>query len=229
MRPADGVFSWRVMLRSAALVAVLLVMLWLGFNVRLPSADALQEWVGGFGWAGGLAFASLYALVGLTPIPISIMSLSAGLLFGIPLGSAMSVIGAIAGCLGAYWIARALGKPAVLRLLGSHAPRVEKGLQGAGFIAVAALRLVPGVPYWPVNYGSGVFGVSQRDYLFATAMAIIPGQVSLVAVGSFIAAPHPVSAVVAAIGWTFSIGMAIWAYRAWRRLRRVSSGAEADS
>ena len=218
-------FSWRSGLRGAALIAVLLIMLWLAFNVRLPSADQLQEWVSGFGWAGGFAFAGLYAVVGMTPIPISIMSLSAGLLFGIPLGSALSVIGALAGCTGAYWLARALGKQTVLRLLGSHAPRVEHHLAGAGLIAVAALRLLPGFPYWPVNYGSGVFGVSQRDFLIATAVAIVPGQISLVAVGSFIAEPAVLPAVIAVIGWALSIGMAIVVFSRWRASRRADDAA----
>ena len=207
------------MVRNGALVVVVLVMVWLAFNVRLPSIEGIQAWVSDLGWVGGLAFTGLYALVAMTPIPVTIMAVAGGFLFGGLYGTVLSVIGALIGSWAAYWLARGLGRDTVTKLLGSHANRVRSGLEDAGFQAVCVLRLLPGFPYWPVNYGAGVFGVTQRDFLTASAIATLPGQVSLVVIGAFIAAPTVGHGVVIGIAWLVVIAATIWAYRAWRSAR----------
>src|SRR5699024_4056736 len=107
-------------LRNIALVLTLVTMLWLAFNVRLPDLGTLQADIAGLGMRGVAAFVVLYALVALTPIPVTIMAVTGGPVFGIPVGTALSMIGVVAGCWGAYWLARGLGRETVMRLLGSH-------------------------------------------------------------------------------------------------------------
>lgn len=211
--------QWESLIRTGALVAVVLVMVWLAFNVRLPSLSSLQDTMQGLGWWTGFAFVGLYAVVAMTPIPVTIMALAGGLLFGIAGGSLLSIVGAVIGGWAAYWLARFLGRQAVTKLLGSHAAKVQHQLDGAGFQAVFMLRLLPGFPYWPVNYGSGAFGVTQRDFLGASVIATIPGQVSLVAIGAFIAEQSVEHVVVIGVSWTIVIAMTIWAYLQWRKTR----------
>lgn len=212
--------DWGTLLRNALLVLVLLGFIWLVFNVRMPSVDGLRSTLDSLGWGAWLGFIGLYALVALTPLPVSVMAITAGLFFGTVGGSALSVVGVLIGCWGAYWLARALGENPVKKLLGRHANTVEAHLENAGFQAVYLLRLMPGLPYWPVNYGSGAFGVSQRDFLVASAAASIPGQVSLVAVGSFVAQPSLLKGVIVALAWVVVILMTIWAYRSWKGLTK---------
>ncbi|WP_243893780.1 VTT domain-containing protein [Leucobacter tardus] len=80
---------------------------------------------------------------------------------------------------------------------------------------------MPGLPYWPVNYGSGAFGISQRDFLVGSGLSTIPGQVSLVAVGAFVAGPSVLAGTVVVAAWAVVITMTILAYR---RLKRASRG-----
>lgn len=218
--------DWGEVGRNTLLLFVLAVMLWLAFNVRLPSAEQLREWIEGLGWAGWLGFIALYAVVAVTPIPVTIMAVAGGMLYGVTLGSAFSVVGALLGSWAAYWLARVLGKETVLKMLGKHAAKMEGHLEGAGFQAVTTLRVMPGLPYWPVNYGSGIFGVTQRDYLAASAVAMVPGQISLVAVGSLIANPTAWNLTVLITAWVVVITMTIWAYRQWRQ---ASQGDEDDA
>ncbi|WP_293694738.1 TVP38/TMEM64 family protein [uncultured Agrococcus sp.] len=208
---------WGTLLRNTLLGLVVLGMVWLVFNVKLPSIDELQERLVGWGGAAWIVFVALYAVVAITPIPVTIMAVTAGILFGIVEGSILSVIGALIGCWIAYWLARGLGTATVKRLLGRHATTVEKHLEDSGLSAVFVLRLMPGLPYWPVNYGSGAFGVSQRDYLIASGVATIPGQVSLVAIGAFIAEPSIAHAAVVVAAWLTVAVMTILALRRWRR------------
>lgn len=211
-----GSLPWGSLLRNGLLVVVLLIMLWLGFNVRLPSVGELQAEIEELGWVGVVAFLALYAAVAMTPIPVTIMAVTGGLLFGVIIGSVLSVAGVLVGCWGAYWLARGLGRRTVLKLLGGHARKVETNLQGAGFQSVCMLRLMPGFPYWPVNYGSGAFGIGQRTFLTASLVSTVPGQVSLVAVGAFIAHPGVLSGIIVACAWAVVLIMTVWAYRAWK-------------
>lgn len=211
--------NWGSWLRNIALGIVVLVMVWLVFNVRLPSLDDLRarlEQEGSLAW---LVFILLYAVVAITPIPVTVMAAAAGILFGVFEGTVLSVIGVLIGCWIAYWLARGLGKETVKRLLGRHASTVEERLGNAGFEAVFTLRLMPGLPYWPVNYGSGAFGVSQRDYLVANSIATIPGQVSLVAIGAFVADPSILHGAIVVVAWAVVITMTIVSVR---RLRRAT-------
>lgn len=208
--------AWGSFIRNALLVLVLLAMIYAAFNLRLPSVDELQTRIEAYGWAAWIIFILLYAVVAMTPIPVTIMAVSGGFIFGVLEGSLLSVVGVLIGCWAAYHLARLLGTEAVRRLLGSHAETVESHLEDAGFQAVCALRLMPGVPYWPVNYGSGAFGVTQRDFVVASVISTVPGQVSLVALGAFIAEPSVLYGVVVGVAWIVVIVMTIWAYRSWR-------------
>ncbi|WP_010524687.1 TVP38/TMEM64 family protein [Nesterenkonia sp. F] len=202
--------------RNVLLVLLLLVMLWLAVNVRLPSVDELQGRLEGLGGVAWIAFAGLYALVAMTPIPVTIMAITGGLLFGVVEGALLSVVGVLLGSWGAYWLARALGRSTVRRLLGVHAATVERHLEDAGFAGLCVLRLMPGVPYWPVNYGAGAFGVPQRTFLVAGLVSTLPGQVSLVSVGAVIADPTVAHGAWAACSWALVIVMTVWAWRSWK-------------
>ncbi|MGO3314371.1 MAG: TVP38/TMEM64 family protein, partial [Brachybacterium tyrofermentans] len=163
-RGRRGGVPWGSVLRNVALVVAVLAMIWLALNVRLPSLDELRAEFAELGAWGPLAFIGLYAVVALTPIPVTIMAVAGGMLFGLPLGTVLSMIGVVLGCWGGYWIARGLGRETVMKGLGSHADMVEDQLENGGFYAVCTLRLMPGIPYWPVNYGSGALGITSRDF-----------------------------------------------------------------
>lgn len=222
-RPADG--GGGSLLSTVVLVLVILVMVWLAFSVRLPSLPELRERIEGLGWAAGLGFIGLYAVVALTPIPITVMALAGGVLFGIVQGSILSIIGVMIGCWGAYWIARLAGRGPIMRLLGSHGHSVESRLEDGGFLAVFLARVLPGLPYWPVNYGAGAFGVSQRDFLVASVLACIPGQISLVAIGHFASSPSRISGTVVVLAWAVVLGLTVWGYR---RLRATATDEGED-
>ena len=217
--PARDSTPWGSILRNVALVLVLAAMLWLALNVRLPDLGTLQAEIAGMGVWGLFAFIALYALVALTPIPVTIMAVTGGLVFGLPVGTALSMIGVVIGCWGAYWLARGLGRETVLHLLGGHARMVQERLEGGGFFAVCTLRLLPGVPYWPVNYGSGALGIRHHEFLIATALSSLPGQLSLVAIGAFIADPSLLHGIAVGISWVAVIVLTILSLRRWRTAR----------
>jgi uncharacterized membrane protein YdjX (TVP38/TMEM64 family) len=219
--------TWENVLQSLSLIAVVLVMIWLAFNVKLPSLESLRDQIASWGWAAPLVFVGIYTVVALTPIPVTIMAVTGGVLFGVVEGSILSVVGSMLGSWAAYWLARLLGKSVVTRLLGSLARTVQEHLDGGGFAAVFTLRVLPGMPYWPVNYGAGAFGVTQREFLVAALIGSVPGQVSLVAVGHFVADPGILPGIVLGVAWAVVVVMTVWGYRSVRgKATRPLPGAE---
>lgn len=112
----------------------------------------------------------------------------------------------------------------VLRGLGRHAETVERRLEDTGFLALLALRVAPGLPYWPVNYGAGALAVPLGIFAGSTAVGVIPGQLSLVAMGAFAVRPGVVNGVLLGVGWLAVGGLTLWAVRRWRRAARAAEG-----
>lgn len=227
-----GMPGWLGMLQTLLLIGVAGLMLWLVLNVKLPtidevrgSIDELREDAARRGWLLLPVFAGAYALVAVTPIPVTIMAMAAGIVFGTVLGSVVSVVGVLVGCWGGYWLARAVGQGPVDRLLGKRFDKIQDQLEGNGFQAVFLLRLMPGVPYWPVNYGSGAFGVPQRDFVVASGLAAIPGQVALVALGTLVANPSIINVAVVVAAWAVVLVMTVWSYRSLKGTARPLPGA----
>ena len=90
------------------------------------------------------------------------------------------------------------------------------------------LRVLPGMPYWPINYAAGALGVPFQVFAISSLVASIPGQVSLVAIGAFLGQPTVAMGVVVALAWVVVIVMTIWAWRAWKGIARFPLPGSAD-
>lgn len=117
----------------------------------------------------------------------------------------------------AYWLARFAGQTLTFQLLGRHSAVVERYLNNAGFWTLCTVRLIPGLPYWPINYGAGALGVKQYTFIPATMLASAPGQVSLVALGAFAVTPNLFNGIVLASAWVTVIVLVVISYRHWRQ------------
>ncbi|MCZ4101275.1 TVP38/TMEM64 family protein [Streptomyces sp. H39-C1] len=184
-RPARA--AW---IRLAVLVVLLLA---LGAWVAMGGGDLLREvrqWVDSRGIWGPVVFSVCYALAVTALLPGSVLTASAGALFGLPLGVAAVLVGATAGAALSFGLARWLGRPVVARYAGSgRLARLDAYLTRRGFAAVLLVRLVPLFPFSVINYGAGVAGVRFSSYVTATALGIIPGTVVYTGLGGSLGDP----------------------------------------
>lgn len=215
----NDVFSPRSIVSLLTLVVFIGTLIWLSFNVNVPEPEVLREMIQGYGWAGWLIFIGITALIAITPIPVTIPALVAGSLYGVIAGSLFSFTGIFIGSWIGYWLARLTGQDLTFKLLGRHGPAVKKYLGDAGFLAMCTARLMPGLPYWPVNYGAGALGVSQYSFLSATFIASLPGQISLVALGAFAVNQSLFNGIVLVTAWV-TVLVSTWiSYSYWRNTR----------
>lgn len=209
-----------------ALVVLGASLLWVSFNLNLPEPSEMQENILSYGWAGWLVFLGITAAIAITPIPITVPALVAGSLYGLIGGTLLSLSGVMLGSWIGYWLARAMGKRLTFQLLGRYSSIVEDYLGNAGFWTICTLRLMPALPYWPVNYGAGALGVGQYAFISAAFLASIPGQISLVALGVFAVDPSVFHGVVLVIAWVTVLTLTWFSYRYWRGTKPDTQEAE---
>jgi uncharacterized membrane protein YdjX (TVP38/TMEM64 family) len=123
--------------------------------------------------AAGLFFATIYAVAAAIGLPITVMSIVGGALFGLARGFVLAWVGAMVGTLAAYALARSVGEGPVRRLLGKH-HLLEHLQKRSDFGALVRLRVLPVAPFAVLDYAAGLAGVSLRVLLLATALGIVP-------------------------------------------------------
>lgn len=204
--------------KAAALAAVIVagVVAWLAFGV--PDLAQVQAAVDGAGpWAPTL-FVVAYAVITLTPIPKSVLSIASGAVFGVALGSALVYLAALLGAGAAFRLGRVLGRDAVERFTGARVDRLETALEKRGLMTMIGIRLIPILPFTLINYGAGLSSVRRRDYALGTAIGILPGTVAYVALGSGMAAGQTTWVISAAVALVLLSAVTIgWRVRQRRR------------
>jgi uncharacterized membrane protein YdjX (TVP38/TMEM64 family) len=142
-------------------------------------------WVQGLGATSAIAFIAIYVAVTLLFLPAALLTLGAGVVFGVVAGSIYVFVGATIGATLAFLIARYLARGWVeRRIAGNEKFRViDRAIARAGFKIVLLTRLSPLFPFNLLNYALGVTKVSLKDYLLGF-VGMIPGTVMYVYIGS---------------------------------------------
>ncbi|GGC68204.1 hypothetical protein GCM10011410_21150 [Hoyosella rhizosphaerae] len=162
------------------MLAVLAVLM-----LDVPGPSEIRAFAESAGPLGLVLFIAIFVGLTLTPVPSSALAVTAGLLYGFVGGALIAVPSAIVAALIAYYGGRTLGADALLHYGKQPALRAVTFLNRRGFTAVLTVRLVPLLPFWLVNYSSGVAGIPVLGYVLATSIGILPGMLGFVAVGAF--------------------------------------------
>lgn len=178
--------STTILKLAGAAVLLILVIGLAGRVLPLRSwAEALIDLVQGLGWIGILAFALIYIVSVILLLPVWILTVSAGLaygLWGIPLVVTSATIGAAL----AYLIARRLLRRRVLAWADEKPVirAIDQAVLAEGWKVVGLLRLSPAVPFALQNYVFGTSSISIAQFTIATFFGIIPGTALYTYVGT---------------------------------------------
>lgn len=155
------------------------------FNLQEVLSQALA-WISGLGPAGLLIFIALYIMACVLLLPGSILTLGAGLVFGVVQGSIAVSIGATLGATSAFLVGRYLARNWVAKRIAGNKKfkAVDEAVGKEGWKIVLLTRLSPVFPFNLLNYAYGLTKVSLRHYVFASWIGMIPGTVMYVYLGS---------------------------------------------
>jgi len=134
-------------------------------------------------WAG---FILAYILAALFMVPGSILTLAAGVLFGVGLGVALVSLAATLGACCAFLVGRFLARDWVESRLEAM-PRfraLDRAVARRGWLIVLLARLSVVIPYNLLNYALGLTNVRFGAYLFGTLVGMLPAIFLYVYLGS---------------------------------------------
>ncbi|MBF6300151.1 TVP38/TMEM64 family protein [Nocardia amamiensis] len=201
----------RRLIRDPRIVALILgaaALFGAALLVPLPGPRQIQEWAASVGPAFPLLFFLVHTLVTVAPIPRTVFTVSAGLLFGPLLGITLAVSATTVSAALAILLVRALDRDQVTARLTHPAVRaIDDRLARRGWLAVGSLRLIAAVPFSVINYCCGLSSIRFWPYLTATLLGVLPGTIGTVILGDALTGTtHPAMLVLS--GVCLAIGLA---------------------
>lgn len=156
---------------------------------RMLPAEAwlrqVGDWVSGLGPAGMVVYGVVYALAAVLFIPGSVLTIGAGVLFGVVWGTVVVSAASTVAAAVAFLIARYVARGWVAEQAGRY-PKfraVDAAIGQQGWKIVALLRLSPIVPYSLSNYLYGLTAIRFWPYVLASWVAMVPGTLLYVYLG----------------------------------------------
>jgi uncharacterized membrane protein YdjX (TVP38/TMEM64 family) len=144
----------------------------------------LEAFVARAGVAGMLGFIFGYAVLTALSVPgATLLTVTAGFLFGPWLGGLCALLGATCGA-GAVFLAARAGLAGLVDRAGPQLQRLTARFREDSFSYLLSLRLVPLFPFWLVNLAAGATGMRLPSYLTATFFGIIPGALVYASIGA---------------------------------------------
>ena len=142
------------------------------------------QWINSLGSLGGIVFIGIYIIATLAFLPAAILTLGAGVIFGVIWGSLYVFVGATLGAIAAFLVGRYLARGWVKEKISSYKKftNIDQAVSKEGLKIVFLIRLSPLFPFNLLNYALGVTSVSLKDY-FLASVGMIPGTIMYVYLG----------------------------------------------
>ncbi len=199
------------------------------------------EWIENLGAVGAFAFIGIYVLATVAFLPGSILTLGAGILFGVVQGSLYVFIGATVGATAAFLVGRYLARGWVAAKIAGNAKfaALDEAVGREGFKIVLLTRLSPVFPFNLLNYTLGITKVALKDYVLA-CIGMIPGTIMYVYIGSLAgdlatlgAADQPTDArvqwVIRIVGFIATVAVTLYVTRVARKALSEAVPEETES
>lgn len=156
------------------------------FTAAKELLDQVPEDVKALGPWGPAYFFAVYVVAEVLALPATPLTLSAGYLFGLPMGVLITLgAGSVAACIG-FLLSRTVLSPQIAAVAAENEmyQKVNKAVEREGFKIILLLRLSPLLPFSISNYLFGLSKVSFSDFFLATMLGFMPGTFAYVYLAS---------------------------------------------
>jgi uncharacterized membrane protein YdjX (TVP38/TMEM64 family) len=172
---------------------------WLAVAALLIAVSAawsflpLGEWIKSFtGWVeklgplGVVVFVAIYTVATVLFVPGSLLTIAAGLVFGLLIGTLAASAGSIIGASCAFLIGRYFARSRIEAMARRDEKfrAIDQAIGREGWKIVALLRLSPLIPFNASNYFYGITAVKFWAYVLASWIGMLPGTVLYVYLGT---------------------------------------------
>lgn len=176
-----GVFAVGALVAASQLKDVL------SFEALAANREALIAFRDSNYFAMSAGFVALYVVIVAFSLPgATVASVTGGFLFGLTVGTTLNVLSATMGAVAIFLAARWGFGAALSAKLNSSTGRIgglKKRLEENEVSVLLLLRLVPAVPFFVANLLPALVGVRFINYLWTTALGIVPGALVFTSIG----------------------------------------------
>jgi uncharacterized membrane protein YdjX (TVP38/TMEM64 family) len=216
------------LIAGALVVGLLAGVYWVlhesGTLTTILDTNALHARVNQMGVWGPVAIIVLMVLaILISPIPSAPIALAAGAAYGHGWGTLYVLLGAEAGAVAAFAVARLVGYDTVHRWFGDRLSIGLAGSQNALMAIVVVSRVLPFVSFDIVSYAAGLTVLSFWRFALATFAGIAPASFLLAHFGSEMGTGQTkqILTAVLALGALTMIPIGVKLVRDWRARRRL--------
>lgn len=167
-------------------IVLLVVVAWIGMDPAIQALEWLETRIERFFWPALAAYIALFTLLVLTTLPVgTIFCLVGGYLFGLSLGTVAALIAATSGATLTLLLVRGLGGSALRNKLNRS--RLEpwlKLLERDATWYLILLRLIPVMPFFPINAAAGLVHIRVWHFAAATALGLLPTTLIYASIGN---------------------------------------------
>ena len=131
-----------------------------------------------------MLFILIYAISVIASVPSLPLNLAAGFFWGGLVGGVYSTLGVTIGGWVSFAVARWLiGQPFAEKFDNKWASKVQREFDQGGWKFVAFARINPIIPTGPLNYLLGLTSLSNRGFLWATFVFLLPPSIAVAYIG----------------------------------------------
>lgn len=179
--------STRTKIKLVALVVCLAVVLVI--VIVLPVGEWINsflEWVDDQGVVGVILYAAVYYVATILLIPGLILTIGAGFVYNVVIGSLIVWVASNAGAITAFFIGRYLLREMVENMAKKYPVfgAIDRAVGDHGLKLVFLMRLSPVLPFNVLNYSLGITTVKWWQCLLASLIGMLPGTIMFVYIGS---------------------------------------------
>jgi uncharacterized membrane protein YdjX (TVP38/TMEM64 family) len=197
--------------------------------------EAFKHYVATLGPLGWILYVLAYALCCVLFIPASVLTLSAGAIFGVVKGSIIVLFGATLGAALSFLLARSVMRGKIEAMTASSAKfrALDRAITQEGWKIVALVRCALVFPFTYINYAFGLTGIGFWPYVLATFFGIIPGTIAFVYLGDAAGTAatatkaHTTALAIKIVGGVIALAVSLFVTRiATRAIRRAGVGED---
>jgi uncharacterized membrane protein YdjX (TVP38/TMEM64 family) len=209
------------------LVLLLAVIVWAWTRIPLNEwIEHFRVWILDLGLFGVVVFIAAYSAFTIILAPVSLLTISAGLAYGV-WGFPLVIVSATLAATLAFLLGRYALRDQVSRWINQDRKllSLNKAVSAEGWRIVGFLRLSPLVPFGMQNYLFSITEIKLLPFVLASAIGIMPGTALYVYIGALGQAVGRASAIQ---WWFIGVGLIATGFVAWIVAKRANKVLTAD-
>jgi uncharacterized membrane protein YdjX (TVP38/TMEM64 family) len=164
------------LLAAFAVMAVFLLLFLFGEALGIPILEDPLPWLQQAGWWAGVIGVALLALDVVLPVPSNLVMIAHGALFGILMGTLLSLLGSMLAAVAGFWIGRRGGRLLTLTVPADERAHANAILERWGLVAILVSRPLPLLAE-TILVLAGASTMSWRTAMVATFLGSIPPSI----------------------------------------------------